>query len=253
MTGKVALVTGAGQGLGLGIARAFAARGARVVLADVDEAAGEAAARGLAESGAQATFVRADVSDEAQVAGMVRHGLDVFGRLDALVCNAGVGARGLGDGPTHECTLEAWDFVMGVNLRGTFLSCKHALPALIETRGAVVTLSSVLGLVGTQGLFDTHAYATSKAGVIGLTRAIAAHYARNGVRANSVAPGLIDTRMAARSKADPGMLAELSRWQPLGALGEVRDVAQACAFLASDDAKFITGAVLPVDGGWSAQ
>ncbi|BDP43716.1 oxidoreductase (plasmid) [Deinococcus aetherius] len=243
-------MTGAGRGLGLGIARAFAGQGAHVVLADLDAEAGEGAAQALGEA---ATFVRADVGDAGQVEEMVRHAVRTFGRLDVLVANAGIGARRLGDGPAHACTPEAWDHVMHVNLRGTFLSCKFALPHLVESRGAVVTLSSVLGVVGTQGLFDTHAYATSKAGIIGLTRAIAAHYARDGVRANSVAPGLIDTRMAARSKADPELLAELTRWQPLGALGEVRDVADACVFLASDESKFITGAVLPVDGGWTVQ
>ncbi len=248
--GKVALITGAGQGLGLGIARSFAAQGARVVLADLDTEAGEAAAWDL---GSKATFVRTDVADETQVADLVRRAVNTFGRLDTLVANAGIGARRLGDGPTHACTLGAWDAVMQVNLRGTFLSCKHALPELLQTRGSIVTMSSVLGLVGTQGLFDTHAYATSKAGIIGLTRAIAAHYAKDGVRANALAPGLIDTRMAARSKADPALLEQLALWQPLGALGEVRDVAEAAVFLASDEAKFITGAVLPVDGGWTAQ
>jgi len=248
----VALVTGAGGGIGEDVARAFAAQGARVVVADTNGAAGEAVAASI-RAGGEAQFVPADVGDEEQVRRLVEHTVQAFGRLDVLVANAGIGARRLGDGPVHECTLEAWEAVMRVNLRGTFLSCKHALPELLRTRGSVVTMSSVLGLVGTQGLFDTHAYATSKAGIIGLTRTIAAHYARDGVRANSVAPGLIDTRMAARSKADPGMLAELARWQPLGALGDVRDVANAAVFLASDEAKFITGAVLSVDGGWTAQ
>ncbi len=252
LAGQVCLVTGAADGIGLAIARTCAREGARVVLADL-RADGAAAAETIAREGGGVTFVQVDVSVEAQVEGMIAHTLTAFGRLDTLIANAGIGARALGDGPTHTCTLDAWEAVMAVNLRGTFLSCKHALPHLIATRGSVVTLSSVLGLVGTQGLFDAHAYATSKAGIIGLTRAIAAHYARDGVRANSIAPGLIDTRMARRSKADPEQLAQLARWQPLGALGDPMDVAEAAVFLASDAARFITGVVLPVDGGWTAQ
>jgi NAD(P)-dependent dehydrogenase (short-subunit alcohol dehydrogenase family) len=114
-------------------------------------------------------------------------------------------------------------------------------------------MASVLGLVGTQGLFDTHAYATSKAGIIGLTRTIAAHYARQRIRANAIAPGLIDTRMAARTKANLAIAEQVAFWQPLGVVGQPSDVAAAAVFLASDESQFITGAVLPVDGGWSAQ
>ena len=170
-----------------------------------------------------------------------------------LVSNAGIGGRSLGDGPVHQCTLEAWEQIMAVNLRGTFLACKHALPAMFERGGSIVTIASVLGLVGTQGLFDTHAYATSKAGIIGLTRNIAAHYARQRIRANAIAPGLIDTRMAARTKANPAIAEQVAFWQPLGVVGEPGDVASAAVFLASDESKFITGAVLPVDGGWTVQ
>ena len=107
--------------------------------------------------------------------------------------------------------------------------------------------------MGTQGLFDTHAYATSKAGIIGLTRTIAAHYARQNVRANVIAPGLIDTRMAVRTKANPELAAQVAFWQPLGVVGQPRDVADAAVYLASDEARFVTGIVLPVDGGWTAQ
>ena len=121
------------------------------------------------------------------------------------------------------------------------------------SRGSIITMASVLGLVGTQGLFDTHAYATSKAGIIGLTRTMAAHYARDGIRANAIAPGLIDTAMAGRTKSDPALLAQVARWQPLGPLGSVEDVAAAAVFLGSDESRFITGLVLTVDGGWTAQ
>jgi len=124
---------------------------------------------------------------------------------------------------------------------------------LKQHSGSIITMASVLGLVGTQGLFDTHAYAASKAGIIGLTRAMAAHYARDGIRANAIAPGLIDTRMAARTRSDPELFEQVAAWQPLGPLGSVEDVASAAVFLGSDESRFITGVVLSVDGGWTAQ
>ncbi len=253
LAGRVAIITGSAEGIGRGCALAFAGQGARVVVADRNDEAGMATAQAIEESGGRAIFTAVDVSSPEQVQAMVRQAVTAFGRLDILVSSAGISGRKLGDGPTHACTIEAWDTVMNVNLRGTFLACKFAIPELLRTGGSIVTISSVLGLAGTQGLFDTHAYATSKAGIIGLTRAIAAHYARQHLRANVIAPGLVDTQMASRTKSNPALLQQVEFWQPLGPLIEVTDVAQAAVFLASDDAKFITGVVLPVDGGWTAQ
>ncbi len=254
LSGKVAIITGAANGIGRGCAEAFAHEGARVVVADRDTVAGEQVAETICEAGGEAVFVPVDVTLPEQVQAMVARTLQAFNRVDVLVSNAGIGGRRVGDGPVHQCTVEAWDAVLQVNLRGTFLACKYAIPELLKTGGgSIITVSSVLGLVGTQGLFDTHAYATSKAGIIGLTRAIAAHYAQQRLRANVLAPGLIDTRMAARTKADQELLRQVAFWQPLGAVGGVGDVAQAAVFLASDESKFITGVVLPVDGGWTVQ
>ncbi len=250
---RVAIITGSAEGIGRGCALVFADQGARVVVADRNEQAGMATAQAIEASGGRAIFTAVDVSSPEQAQAMVRQAVTAFGRLDILVNNAGIGGRKLGDGPIHACTIEAWDAVMNVNLRGTFLACKFAIPELLRTGGNIVTISSVLGMVGTQGLFDTHAYAASKAGLIGLTRAIAAHYARQHLRANVIAPGLVDTQMASRTKSNPALLQQVEFWQPLGPLIEVTDVAQAAVFLASDDAKFITGVVLPVDGGWTAQ
>src|SRR5574341_143777 len=251
---KVSIITGAAEGIGRGCALAFAREGARVVVADINAEAGAQTVHASRANGGQATFVSVDVSSPEQVESMVAHAVAMYGRVDVMVSNAGIGGHKLGDGPTHECTVEAWNRVMQVNLRGTFLVCKYAIPELLKTGGgSITTLSSVLGLVGTQGLFDTHAYVTSKAGIIGLTRAIATHYARYHLRANVIAPGLIDTRMAARAKSDPALLEQVGFWQPLGPIGEVRDVAEAAVLLASDEAKFITGVVLAVDGGWTAQ
>ena len=253
LTGKTALITGAAGGIGRSCAETFARAGAHVVVADRDEEAGRAVAAAIVASGGSAQFLAVDVAEPAAVERLVQETLAHCGHLDSLVCCAGIGGRSVGDGPTDQCTVDGWDRVMAVNLRGTFLACKYALPALCATRGSIVTVSSVLGMVGTQGLFDTHAYAASKAGIIGLTRAIAAHYARQGVRANVIAPGLVDTRMAARTKSDPALGERVAFWQPLGPLGQPADVAEAALFLASDEARFITGVVLPVDGGWTVQ
>lgn len=252
--GKVAVITGGAEGIGKSCALAFAAEGAAVVVADRNVTAGEATAQALAQAGGDVLFAPADVADPAAVERLMAQAVQHFGGLDVLVSNAGIGGRSLGDGPVHLCSFEAWDQIMAVNLRGTFAACKYALPHLIARGGgSIVTMASVLGLVGTQGLFDTHAYATSKAGIIGLTRTIAAHYARDNVRANAIAPGLIDTRMATRTKATPALAEQVAFWQPLGLVGQPEDVAAAAVFLASDAAKFITGVVLPVDGGWTAQ
>ena len=250
---KVTIVTGAGRGIGRGCAEAFAREGARVVVTDLDEALAQACAAAIVADGGTAVFYPVDVANPAQVEAMIKRAVEEYGRLDILVSNAGIGGRRFGDGPVHECSIEGWDTIMNVNLRGTFLACKYALPELLKTKGNIITMASVLGLVGTQGLYDTHAYMTSKAAIIGLTRNIATYYAKDGVRANSIAPGLVDTTMAKRTQADPDLLAQVGFWQPLGPIGEIGDGAETAVFLASDDAKFITGIVIPVDGGWSAQ
>jgi len=192
-------------------------------------------------------------------AGFTVHGVDrgesfpALDRLDALVCAHGISGRRLGDGPVETCTEAGWDAVLDANLKSVFLYAKQAIPALrANGGGAIVTLSSALGLVGGDDDFATHAYAASKAGVIGLTRAMAVTYARDGIRCNVVAPGLIATPMSERARHDPAILARLPELQPLtGDYGSPDDVAQACLFLAT--APFVTGAVLSVDGGWTAR
>jgi NAD(P)-dependent dehydrogenase (short-subunit alcohol dehydrogenase family) len=192
-------------------------------------------------------------------AGFTVHGVDrgdsfpALERLDALVCAHGISGRSLGDGPVETCTEAGWDAVLDANLKSVFLYAKQAIPALRENGGgAIVTLSSALGLVGGDDDFATHAYAASKAGVIGLTRAMAVTYARDGIRCNVVAPGLIATPMSERARHDRAILARLPELQPLtGDFGSADDVAQACLYLAT--APFVTGAVLSVDGGWTAR
>jgi len=197
--------------------------------------------------GAGFTVSGIDVDDDAQA---------VFGglaALDVLVCAHGISGRTLGDGPVDTCSDEAWDTVLATNLRAVFVYCRQAIPLLRAAGGgAVVTISSVLGLVGGDDDFATHAYAASKAGVIGLTRAMAATYAMEGIRCNVVCPGLIETPMSRRAQEDAAIRARLPELQPVtGDFGKPEDVAQAALYLAT--APFVTGAVLTVDGGWTAR
>lgn len=235
----MALVTGAAGGIGSVSARMFREAGFAVVA--TDRVAGPDVDV-VAELGTP-TGARAAVE-----AAVERHG-----RLDTLFNAHGISGRSLGDGPAADCTEAAWSAVLDTNLTSVFLTCKLALPHLVESGGgAIVNLGSVLGLVGGDEGFATHAYAASKAGVVGLTRAIAVHYAARGVRANVVAAGLIATPMSARAQADPAIRARLPQLQPLtGDFGRPEDVAAAAVYLAQ--APFVTGTVLPVDGGWTAR
>ena len=254
LDGEVALVTGAGSGIGRTSAQLFAAQGARVVAVDVDADAGAASVQQIAEAGGEACFVQADVSQADEIEHAVREAAAHFGRLDVLFNVVGVSGRRWGDGPTAECTEEAWDRVLAINLKSVFLCCKYALQAMLrqEGGGAIVNLSSVLGLVGGDADFATHAYAASKGGIISLTRSIASYYAPQGIRANVICPGLIATPMSARAQSNETIRAKLPALQPLtGDFGRPDDVAHAALYLASDQAAFVTGTVLTVDGGWT--
>jgi NAD(P)-dependent dehydrogenase (short-subunit alcohol dehydrogenase family) len=228
LSGKVAIVTGAAGGIGGAVATAFERAGAQVVGLDREQADLASAAE------VEAAFARVQ-------------------RVDVLFNGAGISGRRLGDGPVDECTEAGWDAVLDANLKSVFLCCKHAVPKLRAAGGgAIVNLSSVLGLVGGDDDFATHAYAASKAGIVGLSRAIAVHYARDRIRCNVVAPGLIATPMSARAQADERIRGRLADLQPLtGDFGTPEDVAQAALYLAT--AEFVTGTVLTVDGGWTAR
>jgi meso-butanediol dehydrogenase / (S,S)-butanediol dehydrogenase / diacetyl reductase len=205
---------------------------------------GSATVGALEAAGFSVTGLEVD-DDPAEVFG-------AFDRLDVLVCAHGISGRSLGDGPVDACTEEGWDAVLEANLRSTFVYCKRAVPLFRAARGgSIVVVSSVLGLVGDED-FATHAYAASKAGQIGLTRAMAVTYAPEGIRCNVVCPGLIETPMSRRAQEDERIRARLPELQPLtGTFGRPEDVAQAVVYLAT--APFVTGAVLPVDGGWTAR
>jgi NAD(P)-dependent dehydrogenase (short-subunit alcohol dehydrogenase family) len=251
---KVALVTGAGSGIGRAVALRFAAEGARVAGLDLSASGLAETAEVVRAAGGELLALPCDVTKSDAVQAAVAQAVAHYGRLDALFSGVGASGRRHGDGPVDVCSEEGWAWTLDVNLTSMFLVCKHCVPHLLETRGAVVALASVLGMVGGDEDFATHAYAASKAGVIGLARAMAAYYAPRGLRVNVVAPGLIATPMSRRAQESDHIQSRLAHLQPLtGAMGTPDDVAAATAYLASEDARFVTGVVLPVDGGWTVR
>ena len=258
--GLVALVTGAAGGIGGAVARGFARAGHDVLAVDRAAAGDEPSGRHVAplagrgdDARGPVVAHRADLSDDAAAAGAVAAAVERFGRLDVVVCAHGGSGRRFGDGPVDECTPEGWDATLELNLRTVFLVVRHAVPVLRSAGGgAIVTVSSVLGLVGGDRDFATHAYAASKGAVIALTRAMAVTYATDGIRCNVVCPGLIATPMSERAQADPVIRGRLGKLQPLtGDFGRPEDVAEAVLHLAT--APFTTGSVVTVDGGWTAR
>ena len=248
LAGKRVLVTGA-SGIGAATARRCLSEGARLFVADKDAARLEALRGDLPELAGAA----ADLAEEVSARSLVALALDTLGGLDVLVNVAGLSGRRYGDGPAHQASADGWDAVMANNARSTFLMCRFALaPMLEQRRGAIVNTGSVLAYAPNAEHFATHAYAASKGAIHALTRSMAAAYAHRGVRVNAVAPGLIATPMSERAQADPAILAYLRERQPLTAApGTPGDVADAILYLASDEASFVTGAILEVAGGWS--
>jgi NAD(P)-dependent dehydrogenase (short-subunit alcohol dehydrogenase family) len=255
MINKVAIVTGGASGIGRATALLFAHEGARVAIFDLNETNGQQTVAEIRSSGGNAIFVQTDVSVALDVETAVKRTVEELGRLDIIFNGAGLSGRKWGDGPTADCTEEAWDRVLTSNLKGVFLGCKYSIREMLKIGGgAIVNLSSVLGLVGGDKDFATHAYAASKGAIISLTRSIAAYYAPQKIRANVICPGLIATPMSQRAQSNKAIRARLSDLQPLtGDFGQPLDVAQAALYLASDQSKFVTGTVLTVDGGWTVK
>jgi NAD(P)-dependent dehydrogenase (short-subunit alcohol dehydrogenase family) len=240
-SGRVAVVTGAGAGIGRASALAFARAGAAVIVADVDERAGHET---VELAGANARYVHVDVASSESVRAMVAAAIVHFGRLDYAHNNAGVaGAQhDVADLPEDE-----WDRVQGVMLRGVYLCMKYELPHLLETGGAIVNTASGAGLVGYPGQAP---YVSSKHGVLGLTKTAALEYGKQGVRVNAVCPGTVRTPMVDAATQLPGLEEQLIALHPIGRIGEPDEVANAVLWLCSDDASFVLGHALAVDGGY---
>ena len=246
---KVALVTGAGSGMGLSAAQAFAAEGAAVALVDTNESAVRTAAEKLAASGHKAIAVRCDVSDEAQVKAMVERTVSTFGRLDAAFNNAGIQSA---VSEVADASVEEFDRVNAVNLRAIFSCMKYELLQMRKQgSGAIVNNSSLGGLVGIAGRAIYHA---GKHGVLGLTKSAALEYASRGIRINAVCPGIIDTPMVAGMLASQAeAMKEMMRDVPIGRLGRADEIAAAVLWLCSPSASFVIGQALAVDGGYTVR
>jgi NAD(P)-dependent dehydrogenase (short-subunit alcohol dehydrogenase family) len=252
MEGKVAIVTGGSAGIGRATALAFAARGARVVVADVEEEGGRETVEMVERDGGEAVFVATDVSSPDDVARMVATAKERFGRLDIAFNNAGIE----GDlAPLVEYSLDTWNRIVGINLTGVWLCMKHEIPLMLETGGgSIVNNASILGTVG---MATAGPYTATKHGVIGLTRVAALENAEKGIRVNAVCPGFIETPMVMERGVHAGenqeVYDDLVELHPVGRLGKSEEIADAVVWLCSDGASFMAGHPLIVDGGYVAR
>ncbi len=249
LEGKVALITGGASGMGMVASKLFASEGARVVLTDVNDEAAEATARSISDDGGEAIHVHADVSKEGDAEAMVAKAVDTFGRLDVLYNNAGVMLPE--DGSVHTTDEAIWDLTLGVNVKGVAFGCKYGIPAMLEHGGgSIINVASFVAWVG--AATSQTAYTSSKGAVLAMTREIAVEYARRGIRCNALCPGPIETPLLMQLLSDEEKRQRRLVHIPMGRLGRAEELAKAALFLASDDASFMTGASLIVDGGLTA-
>jgi NAD(P)-dependent dehydrogenase (short-subunit alcohol dehydrogenase family) len=246
---KVALITGAGSGIGRESALLFASEGARIVVVDVNDAAGEAVAAEIRDAGGAAVYAHADISKSAEAADMIRAAEESFGRLDILFNNAGISHAQDDDAVATE--EEVWDLTMNINLKGVFLGCKHGIPALRRAGGgSIINTASFVALLG--AATPQLAYTASKGGVLALTRELAVIHARENIRVNALCPGPLRTELLMKYLDTEEQRQRRLVHIPMGRFGEAREIAQAALFLASDESSFTTGATFLVDGGITA-
>ncbi len=241
---KVAIITGAASGIGRASAQACARQGARIIAGDIEHEAAEQTAQAIRQAGGEAISVMADVSRSEDVQRMVRQAIEAFGAIDVLHNNAGIAVRH----PVDEQDEAGWDELMRVNLRSVFLCSKYVIPHMQARGGSIINMSSVVGVVGVR---NRAAYSTTKGAILTLTKNMALDYASAGIRVNCICPGFTETAMTAALFADPERRRRLVAMHPLGRLGKVEDIANAVVFLASDEASWITGQALAVDGGFT--
>jgi len=250
LDGKSAVVTGVSSGLGVGFATALAEAGADVlVVARREDKLREHAAAISQSTGRRIVPFKADVSNEQEIAGMIAAAEKEFGKIDILINNAGVAATG----PSAQMTKADWDRVLSVDITGVFLSAKAAINSMLskKVKGRIINIASIYGLFG--DVIPAAPYYASKGAVVNLTRALAVEYAGQGIRVNAIAPGFFPSEMTVDALKDPGIKGHIESRTPLGRLGEVEELAGAAVFLASDASSYVTGHVLAVDGGWSAE
>jgi NAD(P)-dependent dehydrogenase (short-subunit alcohol dehydrogenase family) len=251
---EVAIITGAGSGIGRASAVALAAAGRAVVVSDVDEAGGDETVRSIVDQGGEASFVPADIRREEDVAALMDATLRAYGRLDCAHNNAGIG------GPpayTADYPVDVWHDVLATNVTGTFLCMRHEIEIMLRAgRGAIVNTASTFGLVGVAGMA---AYTASKHAIVGLTRGAALEYAQRGIRVNAVCPGATRTPQLEEffgmidADAPESVAADFAAREPVGRLGRPSEIAAAVVWLCAEEASFVTGVAMPVDGGWTAQ